>query len=151
MTNSGPPLRPCPQYIRLTFFVATTNQYLIQKSLKNAEIAIEHFNEIASFWGQLTKTLQNNLEFYLMKRNNFSFLLDNKELSGLLDERIKQLREYFLKENAIRVYTSYYTFNRLYLTSFSPLKIVSAQCLLFYWSAWEIWEESTSTSFWSSV
>jgi hypothetical protein len=30
-TNTPPLLRPCPQYIRLTFFVATTNQYLIQK------------------------------------------------------------------------------------------------------------------------
>jgi len=108
-----PTFRPCPQYIQLTFFVATTNNSSIQKSLKNTELAIEYFNEIGGFWAQFAKTLQNNLELYLSKKDNLSFFLSNLELRNQMEKRISQLREYFMKEMAIKVYTNYYSFNKL--------------------------------------
>ena len=107
-----PPIRPCPQYIQLTFFVATNRQYQIQKSLEDAEKAIEYFNEIGSFWAQLAKTLQNNLELYLAKKDNLSFLLESKEFKGFIEQKLKYIKELFLKETAIKVYTSYLNFNR---------------------------------------
>ena len=107
-----PTFRPCPQSIQLTFFVATNDAVLIQKSLNNAEKAVEYFNEIGGFWGQLTKTLQNNLELYLSKKDNLSLLLNDLELKNSLEKKINRLKEYFFKETAIKIYVSYYNFNK---------------------------------------
>jgi hypothetical protein len=107
-----PPFRPVKQHIELTFFVATDDQKQIQKSIKNAELAIQYFDEIGGFFSSHLNSLEEALKYYLSKKDNLSYLLETKEINKTLTERVNHFKELLFKQQAILFKQTYFKFSR---------------------------------------